>query len=450
MSNASTIATEGLSMEYRILRGLAALSIAVICLPQSSLAQQCEYDRFGRNSFQVAMAAPMTLDDHIFSRELNVFEVDPTYFGQMPDAIVLTAPTLGKLVERGSVIGLDEHYDSFEPFLSETQFLRVGDTAYALPLFASSRVWVVRKDIADEIGFDYSASYTSIFEFLENARYHGYGLGLDYGEEGALAADIFSVFNGLSGTGLTIDLTFGSDTGRQALEAIQNLAGTDGVVTGSVGEIMEGFEQGRFVAISMWASSVDRYFDMIAHTGHSVVIAPPVLLPDQRPSTQLFWTGVAFTGSLSPDEMRFVYCSLQATFAPSNQDPRDRFPLQWTQEGLAWSLGGEGVISALGRGASLPPTDPAVWILNERLGQLAKSAILNGYEPLDALPDELDDLLNEYVNRYGIPDCMRNRTCSTLIPESWIWKTGNGSCSSSACSSGQYCCNGKCQNTPCK
>lgn len=441
---------ENITLEQHVLRGLAILSIATTCLSQPSLAQQCDHMQIDKDTVSVAVAASNFPDLGFLDSRLEV--VSTEFQADLPpDAIVLTAPLLGTLIKNGAVISLDSHIDSFELILPGSQFLRFGGTAYALPLFATSRVWVVRKDVVDDLGFDLSA--LDVFEFLEQARWRfdvlgeGNVLGLDYGDSNAVAADFLSVFNGIDAA----LLTFVGDAGHHAFDAIEYLTDFADYRAETTEEVMNEYAAGHYVAISVWADDVDRYLDRITEAGHSVIIAPPVLFPGQRPSTQLSWTGVAFTGSLEVEEMWLVYCSLQAALAQIDREVPGRFPLRWTQDGLAWSRGGEGVISSLGRGASFAPADPEFSSLQAYLGRLASEAIVEGHISSEEMLNELDAMLNQIIDDSDRSGCFWDQSCFRQIPQSEVWRktVGGGTCSTAACSSGQYCCNGECQNTPC-
>jgi len=440
------------------------LSLFIFVSPNFTplFAQECEpFNEHGR-SFSVDMMIPVPQNLQKLDARI---EIVPSEFpklisklnsGDLPDAIVLGGQHIESLAERGDLAKLDAQNNSFEPFLSDSQMLMVGDDPYALPLFATSRVWVIRQDIAEKLGLDADFESQSAFEFLDTAKQAGYHMGLDYGNGNSAAADYLSVFNGLSnsGSGSKTVPKFDSKEGLEALEVLKKLSEYSNDQNVDSHEIAAGFVKGEYIAMSAWAHTADHAFRMASDTHgelSAVVVAPPLMSPNQSQNIPIYWYGLVFTHSIGAEDMKFVYCQIQNLFDPKYQGEKERRPLQWTKDGLVWSKGGEGVISAFGRGASYVPGGAVMLSLENGLSDVIPQALADQSNSPEGKLNQIDSLVQRDFEQYGGPSCVKNKSCFTLIPESFIWKTGGGNtCSTSACSSGQYCCDGKCQNKPCE
>lgn len=424
-------------------------------------AQECSPRTENGRSFTVDVFTHLPQNLEVLDGRIEVLHSEPAKLiakfnaGNEPDAVVLGYQHLQGFAEAGVLVTLDED-GLFEPFLPDSQMLKVGKASFALPLFATSRVWVIRKDIAEKSGLGIDFEYDSAFEILNAVKDSGYSIGLDYGNGYSAAADYLAIFNGLSnnGNGLKEFPKFDSDAGRKALEILKKLSEYSKHRNADSNEIAARFVMGDYIAMSAWAHTADRAFEMAQEQGQdldALVIAPPPMSPDQRQNIPIYWQGLAFTASIAEDDMKFVYCQIQKLFAPTKPgDPRSR-PLLWAQDGLVWSRGGEGVISAFGRGASYVPSGSAMLKLEVGLGEAIPQALKNGADYPARILNQLDSQIQQDIDERVEPLCLDYQSCFTPIPDSFIWKTGGGNtCSTSECSSGQHCCDGKCSNKPCK
>lgn len=204
-----------------ILSFVATMSSAQVCDPKDLLA----------DSIKVWVVGSVDQSLGEFDRHLDLLRVEPSRLissiaaGELPDVVVSPEDTLHTLISMGSLIPLSDVVGGFEPIMPASQMIEVAGVPYALPLYATGRVWVVRQDLVKRYGFSLPFEGDEVFEFLESAYADGHPIVLDYRSGEALAADFLSVLNGLSSSnnGTAAFPLIKTETVEKALSLLQRV-----------------------------------------------------------------------------------------------------------------------------------------------------------------------------------------------------------------------------------